>query len=94
MFAETRSRSARFALNRKCDAMKENPENDPRVKRSPSAWRQSAIAAAIIAVIQACLTIEGMGIEGFVLWVIIIFVAYWLFFTFLIWILGRIRDRA
>jgi Flp pilus assembly protein TadB len=74
--------------------MKENPENDPRVKRRPSAGRQSAIAAAIIALIQACLTIEGMGIEGFILWVIIIFVVYWLFFTFLIWIWRRIRGRA
>lgn len=74
--------------------MKENPENDPRVKRLPSAWKQSALAAAIIAIIHACLTIEGMGIEGFVLWVIIIFVAYWLLFTFLILIWRRLTDRA
>ena len=94
MFAETRSRSAGFALIRKCIAMKENSENDSHVKRRPSPWKQSALAAAILAVIQACLTIEGMGIEGFVLWVIIIFVAYWLFFTFLIWIWRRISDRA
>ena len=76
--------------------MKENPENvnDARVKRRPPTWKQTAIVAAIISVIQACLTIEGMGIEGFVLWVIILFVGYWLFFTFLIWLWRRLSDRA
>ena len=80
---------------RNCDAMKENPENDryARGKRRPSAWKPLATAAAIIAVIQACLTIRGRGIEGFVLWVIILFVAYWLFFTFLRWLWGRLKDR-
>lgn len=75
--------------------MKENPgnRNDARVKRR-HLWKLLAAAAAIIAVIQACLTIEGMGIEGFVLWVIILFVAYWLFFTFLVWLWRRFRDRA
>jgi hypothetical protein len=74
--------------------MKENPENDLRVKRRPSAWKQSALAAAILAVIHACSTISGMGIEGFILWFVIIFVAYWLFFTLLIWVWRRLRDRA
>ncbi|HKY56396.1 MAG TPA: hypothetical protein VJM08_18915 [Anaerolineales bacterium] len=74
--------------------MKEYRENDPRVKRRPSAWRQSVLPAAILAVIQACLTISGMGIEGFVLWVLIIFVGYWLLFTFLILLWRRFRDRA
>ena len=54
----------------------------------------TAIAALILAVTQACLTIEGMGIEGFVLWVIILFAGYWLLFTVLVWILRKLRDRA
>jgi hypothetical protein len=57
-------------------------------------WRPLAIAAAVIAVVQACLTIEGRGIEGFILWVLILFVGYWLLFTFLRWLWGRFRDRA
>jgi hypothetical protein len=72
--------------------MKENPESDARGKRR-STWKLLATAAAIIAVIQACLTIEGRGIEGFILWVLIFFVAYWLFFMFLRWLWGRFRDR-
>lgn len=75
--------------------MKENPGsgNDVQGKRR-STWKPLATAAAVIAVIQACLTIEGMGIEGFILWVLIFFVAYWLFFTFLVWLWRRFRDRA
>jgi hypothetical protein len=74
--------------------MKNNPENDTPVKRYTPSWKRMAAAAAILAVIQACFTIEGMGIEGFVLWVLILFVGYWLFFTFLVWLWGRFRDRA
>jgi hypothetical protein len=74
--------------------MKENPENDTRAQRRAPSWRLLATAAAILAVVQACLTIRGMGIEGFVLWVLILFVGYWLFFTFLVWLWGRFRDRA
>lgn len=48
--------------------------------------------AAVIAVIQACLTIRGMGIEGFILWILLLFVIYWLLFTFLIW-LWRVLTR-
>lgn len=73
--------------------MKENPKDDTRVKPRPPAWRTSAIAAAILAIIQACLTIEGRGIEGFILWVILLFVGYWLLFTFLIWLRGRRKER-
>jgi fatty acid desaturase len=75
--------------------MKDNPENgdQARGKRRAPTWRSLAIAAAILAVIQACLTIEGRGIEGFILWVLIFFVGYWLFFTFLVWLLGRLRER-
>ncbi|HET9588035.1 MAG TPA: hypothetical protein VFO91_04515 [Anaerolineales bacterium] len=75
--------------------MKENPEDNQGagVKRR-STWKALATAAAIIAFIQACLTIEGMGIEGFILWVLIFFVAYWLFFTLLVWLWRRFRDRA
>jgi hypothetical protein len=72
--------------------MKENRGNGRPVKRR-SALKPLAAAAAIIAVIQACLTIEGMGIEGFVLWVLILFVGYWLFFTLLFWLWRRFRDR-
>ena len=73
--------------------MKENPKNDAPVKRR-STWKLFAIAAAVLAVIQACLTIEGRGIEGFVLWVLIFFVGYWLLFTVLAWLWERFRDRA
>ena len=52
------------------------------------------IAALMLAVIQACLTIRGMGIEGFVLWVIILFAGYWLFFNLVLWIVRKIRDRS
>ena len=76
----------------KCHAMKENPENTPVKQRS---LRKSlVIAAAVLAVIQACLTIEGMGIEGFVLWVLILFGFYLLLFNVLLWLWRRYRDRA
>jgi hypothetical protein len=75
--------------------MKENPQNEKDARgRRRFTWRPLAMAAAIIAVIQACLTIEGRGIEGFVLWVIILFVAYWLLFTFLAWLWRRFGGRA
>jgi len=69
--------------------MKGNPEKGGRQRRR----NIKTIAALILAVIQACLTVEGMGIEGFVLWVIILFAGYWLFFTFLFWLFRRLRDR-
>ncbi|MEO8355432.1 MAG: hypothetical protein ABI621_05940 [Chloroflexota bacterium] len=71
--------------------MKGSPEN--LVRRRPSAWRQGAKVAAVIAVIQACLTIEGRGIEGFIVAVILIFLAYWLFFTFIVWLWRRRTGR-
>ena len=74
--------------------MKEHPENDRRTRRRQSSWKPLAIAAAILAVVQACLTIEGMGIEGFILWVLILFAFYWLLFTFLRFLWRRLRDRA
>ncbi|HEU4746186.1 MAG TPA: hypothetical protein VFS61_13160 [Anaerolineales bacterium] len=74
--------------------MKESSENDTRVKRLSPTWKLLATAAAILAVIQACLTIEGRGMEGFVLWVIILFAGYWLLFTLVIWLWQRFRDRA
>jgi len=73
--------------------MKENPEN-VRTKYGSLPWKQCAILAAIVAVIQAFLTINGRGITGFILWVLIIFVAYWIVFTFLVWVWRRLRDRA
>jgi hypothetical protein len=74
--------------------MKENRANGPQAKRRSPTSRALATAAAIIAVIQACLTIEGTGIEGFILWVLILFVAYWLFFTFLAWLWRRRSDHG
>jgi fatty acid desaturase len=70
--------------------VKENPEKGGRQRRR----NIKTIAALLLAVIQACLTIEGMGIEGFVLWVIILFAGYWIFFTLLLWIVRKIRDRS
>lgn len=52
------------------------------------------IAAAILAVVHACLVIEGRGIEGFLLWVIILFLGYWLLFQLLIWLSRKIRERS
>ena len=74
--------------------MKENPENETQIKRRSPTWRSLGIAAAILAIVQACLTIRGRGIEGFVLWVLILFIGYWLLFTFLFWLGGRLKDRG
>ena len=74
--------------------MKENSESDTRDKRRSPTWRLLATTAAILAVVQACLTIRGRGIEGFVLWVLILFVGYWLLFTLLVWLWRRLRDRG
>jgi hypothetical protein len=80
--------------DRKSDTMKENPENGDHARvKQRSTWKPLATAAAIVAIIQACLTIEGRGIEGFILWVILLFIGYLLFFSFLVWILRRFRDR-
>jgi hypothetical protein len=73
--------------------MKENPENASQGKRR-STWKPLAAAAAVLAVIQACLTIEGRGIEGFVLWVLIFFFGYWLLFTAIAWLVRRFRGRT
>lgn len=72
--------------------MKANSENSKQVKRA-SSWKLPVLAAGILAVIQACLTVEGMGIEGFVLWVIILFVGYWLLFMALRWLLRKFQSR-
>jgi fatty acid desaturase len=74
--------------------MNEKPENETHLKRRPPVGRLLAAAAAILALIQACLTIEGRGIEGFVLWVIILFLFYWLLFSFLAWLWQRYSDRS
>ena len=57
-------------------------------------WKQTAILAAVVAVMQACLTISGRGIEGFLLWILILFVGYWLLFTFLIWLWRVVRRSS
>jgi hypothetical protein len=74
--------------------MKHDPKTDLQTGRRQPAWKLLAAVAAILAVIQACLTIEGRGIAGFVLWVLILFAGYWLFFTLLVWLWRRFRDRA
>jgi hypothetical protein len=51
------------------------------------------IASAVLAVVQACLTIEGMGIEGFVLWVLILFGFYLLLFNSILWLWQKRKDR-
>ena len=70
--------------------MKENSSQGrpPRSRR-----RLITIAALVLAVVLACLTIRGMGVEGFVLWVIILFAGYWLLFNILLWLLGRLTKR-
>lgn len=75
--------------------MKADPEKGKApglMKRATS--RPLMIAAAILAVVHACLVIEGRGIAGFLLWVVILFFGYWLLFTFLIWLSGRLRERS
>lgn len=75
--------------------MKDNQSNgkSPGTRRARAAWKPSVVAAAVLSVVQACLTIEGRGIEGFILWVLIFFVGYWLLFTFLIWLWQKRKDR-
>lgn len=73
--------------------MKENQATDRPVKRA-SFGKAAAIAAGILAVVQACLTVEGMGIEGFVLWVIILFVGYWLLLMGVHWLWQKLQKRA
>lgn len=70
--------------------MRGNPEKAGWLRRR----NIKTIAALLLAVIQACLTIEGMGIEGFVLWVLILFAGYWLLFTVILWLLGKFRGGA
>jgi hypothetical protein len=74
--------------------MKEKPKspNDDQAGSNRLPWKQTAMLAAVLAVIQACLTISGRGIEGFILWIVILFVGYWLFFTFLVWV-WRVKTR-
>lgn len=74
--------------------MKETASNETGTKRRRSNWKPFVFTAAILAVVQACLTIEGRGMEGFILWVLILFVGYWLLFTLLAWLWGSWRDRA
>lgn len=73
--------------------MKRDPDNNRQVKRA-SSWKPPVIVAGILSVIQACLTVEGMEIEGFVLWVLILFVGYWLLFMILRWVWQRFQHRA
>jgi hypothetical protein len=76
--------------------MKENPENVKYVlvRRIPSVWKQGAKAAAVVAAIQAYFSMDGRDIGSFVFGIVIIFVAYWLFFTFLVWLWRVLTKRA
>ena len=72
--------------------MKDDVNGAPGKLRQPS-WKLLA-TAAILAIVHACLGIEGRGIEGFLLWVIILFLGYWLLFQLLIWLSRKIRERS
>lgn len=76
--------------------MKKNPENVQYVlvRRSPSAWKQGAKAAGLVAAVQAFFTFGDRDIGSFILGVVIIFVAYWLFFSALIWLWRRWTGRT
>jgi hypothetical protein len=75
--------------------MSNHPENVKYalVKRRPSAWIQGAKPAAIIAAIQAFFSIADRDFITFVLGVVVVFVAYWVFFTFVVWFWRALRDR-
>ena len=73
--------------------MKDDVNGAPGKSRQPS-WKLLATAAAILAIVHACLAIEGRGIEGFLLWVIILFLGYWLLFQLLIWLSRKLRERS
>lgn len=77
--------------------MKENPENVKYalVKRRPSVWMQGAKAAAVVAVIQIILSVSnGNEFSLAVFSTILVFLAYWLFFTFLVWLWRVFTRRA
>jgi hypothetical protein len=76
------------------DSMNEKTENKNNAKRLRSTQSIFAVVSATLAIVQACLTIRGRGIEGFILWVLILFIGYWLLFTLLAWAWGRFRDRT
>jgi hypothetical protein len=69
-------------------------EKETRQRKRASFSKPPVIAAGTLAVIQACLTVEGMGIEGFVLWVLILFAGYWLLFMALRWAWQKFQRRA
>lgn len=73
---------------------KQNSSTDEQAGSYRLPWKQTAILAAGVAVMQACLTISGRGIEGFLLWILIFFVGYWLLFTFLVWVWRAVRKRS
>lgn len=64
------------------------------VKRQPSAWKQGAKAAAVVAIIQIIFMALDPGPNSGIVAVTIIFGAYWLFFTFVVWLWRVIRGRA
>jgi hypothetical protein len=78
------------------ETMKETPETDKgtTAKSSRLGSKQTAVLAAVLAVITSCLAISGRGIEGFILWIVVFFMIYWLFFAFLIWLWQVLKRRS
>jgi hypothetical protein len=88
--------SRRPAINQERQDIMKHPENVKYalVKRRPSAWRQGAKAAAVVAAIQATLSAMGdVGFGNIVLGAVVIFVVYWVFFSFLVWFWRALTDR-
>jgi len=76
--------------------MQEKPKGpkDEQAGSTRLPWKQTAILAGVVAMMQACLTINGRGIEGFLLWILIFFVGYWLLFIFLVWLWRVVARRS
>jgi len=72
--------------------MQEKPNATPGKRRSLQ--KTLVIASALLAIAQACLTIEGMGVEGFILWVLILFGFYLLLSNLLLWLWRKRKDRS
>lgn len=75
--------------------MSKHPENVKYalVRRRPSAWRQGAKPAALVAIIQIVFMVLDPAPNSGIVAVLIIFAAYWVFFTFLVWLWRVIRKQ-
>jgi hypothetical protein len=79
--------------------MNDNPENVKYalVRRRKSAWRPGAKAAAIVAIIQLIFfAFNGTSEDAFevALTTTLVFFAYWIFFTFIVWVWRVFTGRA